>query len=120
MNIFDLDGVITIGIMPTRNDLIITGRSIDEKPETEKFLKRLGLDNQVFYNPIPYDKKTRESSAIFKVEKIKELRQSGFNLDVIFEDDPIQADVIESLVDIDIVRIIHNLSEKENCRHYED
>ena len=37
---FDLDGVITIGLMPTKEDIIVTGRSIQEQPETERYLKK--------------------------------------------------------------------------------
>ena len=113
MNGFDIDGVISIGIYPGPNDIIITGRSFEEEEETTIFLKNRGISNKVYFNPIPFDEKTRESSGIHKAIKIKELKPEFF-----FEDDPIQWDIIMALCpQVKVVKIDHNFTEKENVRH---
>ena len=58
VNCFDCDGVITIGIRPAKDDIIVTGRSVDERPETEKFMKENGINNKIFFNPLRFNEKT--------------------------------------------------------------
>ena len=54
LNSFDIDGVIFMdkynGVYPGKDDIIITGRSKEERPETEAMLKSKGITNQVYYN----------------------------------------------------------------------
>lgn len=120
---FDLDGVIDLGpdnpgLTPGQNDIIITGRSFEEKPETTEFLKRRNIYNNVYYNPLLFKNKTRESSGYHKVNILTDLIFKGLDIKVHFEDDPIQADIIEKFCpNVNVVRIIHNLTEKENVRH---
>ena len=121
VNVFDLDGVITIGIMPKEEDLIITGRSFEERPETEKYLDRLGLKNKVYYSPLKYNNKTRKSSGRHKAFVLSALKREGVKVEILFEDDPEQwKDVEEHCPWIDVVKVVHDLTEKENVRHYED
>jgi len=121
VNVFDLDGVITIGIMPKEEDLIITGRSFEERPETQKYLKKLGLKNRVYYSPLKFNEKTRKSSGRHKSFVLSALKREGVNVKILFEDDPDQwEEVAEHCPWVSIVKITHDLTEKENVRHYED
>lgn len=116
MNAFDIDGVISIGIHPGEEDIIITGRSIEEAKETLTMLRNRKIYNQVFFNYIPYDEKTREGSGYHKVNIIKTIG----NIEIFYEDDPIQWAIIEKEIpDLKVVHIVHDLTEKENCRHPE-
>lgn len=122
---FDCDGVVYInpeigGLRPEPNDVIITGRSFEERPETERMLALRSINNQVFYNSLPFDEKTRESSGEHKARTIKVLQTSGITITAHFEDDPVQAAVIRrECPDVPIIMIIHNLTELENVRHDE-
>lgn len=116
VNSYDIDGVITVGITPRPEDIIITGRSYEEAPETLEYLHSRGIYNQVFFNPQPFEDKTRESSGKHKANILKALY---FQVDKHFEDDEIQKAEIEKVVDIPVVLISHNLTNKENERHLE-
>ena len=66
INGFDIDGVIHLGngicgVRPGPNDVIITGRSYEEEPETKAFLLRNGIKNKVYFNPLPFNDKGRET-----------------------------------------------------------
>ena len=122
-NSFDIDGVIFMdkfdGVYPSKNDIIITGRSKEEQPETEAMLKSKGITNNVYYNSIPFDQKTRESSGRHKGQTLFYLEQSGMKFGIHYEDDPIQAEIIRKMMPhINVVLLQHNLVEKENVRHY--
>ena len=128
INSFDVDGVIYMGpgrhgVFPGPRDVIITGRSLlDEEKETKSMLGQRGIFNQVFMNPLPFESKTRESSGWHKANTI-----NGYNariqltkIDIHFEDDPIQADIIRAnCPGVEVVMLHHNLVEKENVRHIE-
>lgn len=121
VNTYDIDGVINLdqydGVYPGKDDIIITGRSIDEKPETLKWLRDRGIENKVYFNSLPFDKKTRESSGQHKGNVIKMLIESGIDHGVHFEDDEIQIKEIEHIVpQVRIVHVVSNLVEKENVR----
>ena len=77
INTFDIDGVINLGeldgIYPGLHDVIITGRSYEETPETLQMLERKGINNQVYFNPVPFDKKTRFTSGMHKGKIILQL-----------------------------------------------
>lgn len=119
MNGFDIDGVITIGLLPQFGDIIITGRSYEEMPETMAMFVRLGIkDAVVLFNPVKFNEKTRESSGDHKVKCLTDMHRGGFLIDKYFEDDPIQANIIEKKCPwVKVVRIVHNLTNKENERH---
>ncbi len=121
VNSFDIDGVITVGLYPGPFDIIITGRSVEEIPETVRMLEKKGIKNMVFYNQLPYDQKTRETSGYHKAHTLNTLREGGFDLKIHFEDDEIQKEIIEKECPwITVVHVVHNLTEKENVRHLED
>lgn len=122
INTFDIDGVINFGeydgIYPGKDDIIITGRSFEEEPETYAMLKRKGIDNKVFFNPLKFEEKTRFTSGQFKGMIIKSLIDAGHKHGIHFEDDEIQIKEIQKIVpDVRIVHVVSNLVEKENVRH---
>ena len=123
---FDIDGVIHLGswgrgITPGANDIIITGRSFEEEPETLQFLHKNNIHNLVFFNPLPFDQKSRVSSGVHKANTINKLRDMGVEIEVFFEDDYIQVEEMkERCPQIKIVHIAHNLTLKENVRHHEE
>lgn len=121
INSFDLDGVISIGIHPGPNDVIITGRSFEEAEETYKFLHARGIYNAVFFNPSTFDKKSRITSGQHKAEVIYNLFKQNICVISHFEDDEVQIEQIEQklkgIYDLNIIHISHNLTEKENVRH---
>ena len=94
---YDLDGCITIGIKPERDGVIITGRSYERAPETYEYLRSKGIFNVVYFNPVEYFEQTLENSAKWKA-KIIEI----FKIEEFIEDDPRQAKIIKSLVEVKI------------------
>ena len=111
---FDCDGVITIGLYPGPNDIIITGRSYEEMPETIKMLDKMGIINPVYFNPLKFSENTIMTSSQHKIKILKNFPE----IKVFFEDDPIQVYEIEKhLPNITVVHIVHKLTDKENVRH---
>ena len=122
VNTFDIDGVINLGefdgIYPGPYDIIITGRSYEEEPETARMLAKKGIKNKVYYNPIPFDDKTRFTSGMHKGKIIIQLMKEGYEHGVHFEDDEIQIRAIKAIVpNIRIVHVVSDLVTKENVRH---
>jgi len=122
INSFDIDGVIFMGqydgVYPNRRDIIITGRSVEEMRETLAMLNDKHIQNHVYFNPISFNNKTRESSGRHKGNTIKKLRESGLEIGLHFEDDPIQIEEILKIVpDQKIVYLQHDLVPKENVSH---
>ena len=132
INAFDIDGVIHLGggacgIRPGAGDVIITGRSYEEEPETLAFLRRNEIHNQVFFNPCKYEHKSRESSGNHKGRIIVALQSLGCEIQYFFEDDEVQKKAIEDFLYRnqlgDKTRVIHVNNpyvKKENRRHLED
>ena len=123
INTFDIDGVITVGLYPGPDDVLITGRSFEEAEETYAMLRSKGIKNAVFFNKLPFDKKDRKSSGTHKGNTILELIRSGTSVSVHFEDDEIQKEEIErilrshNITDVTVVHVVHSLTEKENVRN---
>jgi hypothetical protein len=123
INTYDIDGVIFMGkeltgVYPGPFDIIITGRSYEERPETEKMLAERGIDNVVYFNLTKFDDKTREDSGYHKGITIAHLKTVGYEIGIHFEDDPIQAGVIKIIhPELNIVLLQHNLMTMENVRH---
>lgn len=118
---FDIDGVINMegypGVHPGPNDVLITGRSYEEKEETMSMLLDKGIGNDVYFQQCKYDEKTRISSGQHKGRTIAMLRDEGYNIVIHYEDDPIQAEEIRKIVwNVPVVLLEHNLVEKENVR----
>jgi len=122
INTYDIDGVIYMGdkfegLTPEPRDYIITGRSYEEYDYTIAMLQGRDIYNKVFFNPIAFDKKTRESSGEHKATIINGLLAIGVKIGLHFEDDEVQAEIIERLTPVKVVRIVHDLVEKENVWH---
>lgn len=122
---FDIDGVIFMGwdlpgVYPGPNDIIITGRSFEEREETLVMLKERGIKQIPFFNPLSYEAKTRESSGLHKSAILNMLLKEGLDIKIHYEDDPIQAEIIRNMVDIYVVELRHELINKENERHIFD
>jgi len=120
---YDFDGVVSLdehglGIRPgSKNDVIITGRSVDEQESTYRFLKEHNIDNMVFHNPLPFDDKTREDGGWHKVKVIKFLQECGFNILIHYDDDPIQAKIVSENTTVKVIHVNHkDLIELENIR----
>lgn len=126
INTFDIDGVIFMGfdkggVYPGPRDVIITGRSNQEIKETLDMLNEKNINNVVYFNPLPYDQKTRETSGEHKARIIRKLINDGSVVSIHFDDDPIQADIIRRAIpEIEVVLLQHDLVEKENVRHVKD
>ena len=120
INGYDFDGVVSIGINPCcKNDVIITGRCIDEQDYVRNILDARGITNEVYFNPMTLAERgnhtveARTFSGKHKAKTIKELKEIGINVSRFFEDDKIQYDIIkESHNKIDIVHIVSNLVTK--------
>lgn len=95
-NIFDFDGVTTLGLNPGPNDLIITGRTVDETAFVLSYLQSRNLMIPVFFNPTTIQTRGRGTeacrlnSAMHKATTIVQLVRNGVMVGNIFEDDPIQ------------------------------
>ena len=113
---FDLDGVIFNGpdmpaLMPRIQDIIITGRSFEERGYTDRWLMCNGIINQVYYNPLKFSEKSRETSAQHKVDILKKKPEVVIH----YEDDPVQAKIIrEACPEVCVILIDNPLVEKEN------
>lgn len=124
INSYDFDGVINMGkydgLRPGPNDIIITGRSYEEKAETLALLKAKDIHNKVYFNSRPFDMKTRISSGRHKALTLYYLEEMGCRFGIHFDDDPIQIAEIKRLMPhINCVLIDHDLVEKENVRRNE-
>lgn len=117
---FDFDGVINLdgklGMKPDPHDIIITGRSYEELPETQAFLEKFGIKNRVYYNKLPFNQKTRQSSGHHKAVTILYLGVMGTRISEHIEDDPIQAEVIERFLPGFKVVLIESDVELENVK----
>lgn len=124
INSYDIDGVINLGedykgLRPGPNDIIISGRSEpDEGDYTRAWLHKHALYNILILNPVKFGDKTRENAGQHKASTLNKLLDAGVKVDIHFEDDPVQADIIEkNCPNVKVVRIIHDLVEKENVWH---
>jgi hypothetical protein len=126
VNGFDIDGVIHLGngvcgVRPGPNDVIITGRSHEEEPETLAFLRKHGITNDVYFNPIPFKTKSRETSGIHKARTLRWLKEiKTIDVQFFFEDDKVQKAEIEKDWQGKVIHVSHDFTEKENIRHLED
>jgi len=126
MNSFDIDGVIVleeglIGVYPGPKDVIITGRSVEEFTATRRQLDAAGIHNQIFFNTCRFEHKSRETSGAHKARTLLMLYRSGYTINVHFEDDEVQAKIIEEalkgLTPTTVVRLVHDITNKENVWH---
>lgn len=97
---YDIDGVITTGSRPRVHDVIITGRSFQEAPETYSMLWRLGIFNPVYFCPLRFEEKTMEASGEWKAHMIKELKLRAF-----YEDSEVQCAIIRERVTCNVIKV---------------
>lgn len=117
---YDFDGVISIGITPrSEQDVIITGRCIDEQDEINAILKERGIKCKVYFNPMTLAERgnhtveARTYSGKHKAKTIGKLLDNGVNIIRFFEDDPIQYQIIqENHPQIQLVNIVSSLVKK--------
>jgi hypothetical protein len=117
---YDFDGVISIGITPqNEDDVIITGRCMDEKSYVNSILESRGIKNKVYFNPMTLEERgnhtveARTHSGLHKANTIIDLMCNGVEVIRFFEDDEIQKSIIEEAhEDISVVHIKSNLVEK--------
>lgn len=125
INSFDCDGVITLGLYPGPDDIIITGRSYEEKDETLKYFASKNIHNTVFFSPHKFNEKTRIKSGIHKGSIILNLFNTGTLVNIHFDDDIEQIAEIQKIIQrfglkTNVVYINHNgLEELENVRRDE-
>lgn len=63
---YDIDGVITAGIVPERNAVIVTGRSYEQSAETYAMLRARGIHNAVFFSPMFFHERNLSQSGKWK------------------------------------------------------
>ena len=117
---YDFDGVLSIGINPRSNeDIIITGRCIDEQEYVKNILSERGIKCKVYFNPMTLAERgdhtvaARTYSGNHKARTINGLKEEGINVTRFFEDDPIQKSLIEANnPQVEVVHIVSSLVEK--------
>jgi len=117
---YDFDGVLSIGINPRSNeDIIITGRCIDEQEYVKNILSERGIKCKVYFNPMTLAERgdhtvaARTYSGNHKARTINGLKEEGINVTRFFEDDPIQKSLIEAYnPQVEVVHIVSSLVEK--------
>jgi hypothetical protein len=117
---YDFDGVVSIGITPSSiNDVIITGRCLDDNEKVIKELSRRNIQNTVYYKPILLEHTTyhtienRIQSGKHKADTILKLREQNINVIRFFEDDEVQIETIKiKIPELEIIKITSNLVRK--------
>lgn len=102
VNIYDFDGVTSIGVTPRPGDIIITGRTIDEYSVVFDYLKKIDMLDKVmvYFNTINYETRgdhtpeARLYSANHKARIIKMLLDNNVPIGYYFEDDPLQLETV--------------------------
>ena len=117
VNTFDFDGVVYFGdnnpgVRPAPEDIIITGRSFEEREKTEFWCDKYGVRNRIIFSQVPIHLKTREISGYHKAITLRSLLKT-INIAIHFEDDPVQKAIIEAMVpQVKVVHFVHELTEK--------
>ena len=107
INSYDIDGVFWLGpntdvLRPGPEDVIITGRSHEQRNETLSMLRGRGIHNMVFFNTLSRGSMEygREASGQHKRRVIQALREAGVEIVTHFEDDPVQAAHVLEVADV--------------------
>jgi hypothetical protein len=112
INSFDFDGVIYFGqdlcgARPGPDDILITGRSFEEKDKTLAWCAKFGIRNRILFSQVPEALKTREISGYHKAITLRGLLKD-VKVEIHFEDDPIQKAIIEAMVpEVKVVHLVH-------------
>lgn len=106
VNSYDIDGVVYMGeyhtgLIPGPQDIIVTGRSYQDRPHTLAWLRERGIHNMVFFNPTGRHDPDYSArvSALHKAMVFKKLFEIGIHVDIHFEDSDEQIEVILSHVE---------------------
>lgn len=119
INSYDIDGVIYMGehmdgLRPGPNDIVITGRSVESREETERMLLSKGITNPLYMNNKSKSWNDREQSGFHKGWTLFHLEQIGYRFNIHYDDDPIQIEKIKEMMPhIKIVHVNHDLVPKE-------
>lgn len=119
LNTYDFDGVIYLngaipGVTPCHWDIIVTGRSFEEGDKVKARLKKRGIQNPVFLNPIRWADRNRSSSGMHKAKILRQLLENGFKIGCHFDDDEVQLEVINREVpEVQTVHLVHSLTPKD-------
>lgn len=118
INAFDFDGVIYMksegpGVRPGKDDIIITGRSFETSQFVLGILRSYEIYNPVFFNPRRAADNDRTMSGRHKADTLNRLKDNGVEINIFFEDDPIQKEQIETHAGwVKVVHLVHDLVEK--------
>lgn len=120
VNMYDFDGVVSIGVKPMRaSDVIVSGRCRDESAYVRGKLMELGITNAVYHNPLTLSERgdhteyARKCSGVHKANVIATFKKWNIKVDTFFEDDELQARIIKSYhPEVLIVLLKHDLVEK--------
>ena len=113
INAFDFDGVISLGICPGKNDIIITGRSFEESEYVYSVLRERNINNAVYFNTMFKEGRKRSDSGVHKANILAILISNGVIIDKFFEDDEVQIKEIRKRhPELPIVHVKSNLVEK--------
>lgn len=111
MNAYDFDGVITKGVRISADDIIITGRSFEEASIVYDYLKKENLPLvAVYFNPMNVitretdTEKSQIHSGMHKVNVLNSLRKNNVKISFFYEDNEIQASLIEIYTKVTVVR----------------
>lgn len=120
INMYDFDGVVSIGVHPSsKEDVIVTGRCRDESEIVYKMLESRGITNAVYFNPLTFQARgnhnefSRKHSGVHKSNIISMFKKANVKVKAFFEDDQLQAAIIKSHhPELEIVLLDHNLVNK--------
>lgn len=118
--VLDFDGVVSEGIWPEGNKVIVTGRCLDEWEVIWNYLITNNKRCPVYFNQMPLARRgnhtleSRTYSAWHKADIINRLSRSGFNIKSIYEDDPLQIEIMNQQLSREMaIKIIFIKSEVE-------
>jgi len=102
INIYDFDGVVSIGVCPRPGDIIITGRPVDQYKVVYDYLESIDMLGKVivYFNPITYEVRgdhtieARTYSGEHKANIINCLLINNTPIGHYFEDDDLQASIV--------------------------
>jgi len=103
------------GIYPGPDDIIVSGRSFEQREETEDMLRSRGISPERLYlNPLPFNGRSRVTSGQHKGTVFSRLKnEEDIKVLLHFEDDPVQATEINRLAPwVTVVLLCHELVEK--------
>jgi hypothetical protein len=99
---YDIDGVITHGIVPFGpRAFIVTGRSYEQSKRTIEMLHEKRIFNPVYFCPVSQSDISKTVSAVWKLKMINEL-----GIDEFYEDDQFQIGIISRQCSVKIHLVV--------------